>query len=75
MKMDKASTVSSVCAYAASCGTGSFWFYRLINSFTPDQWVGIGVIGSLVFTAITYITNLIIKIYALKHNKNADRED
>lgn len=64
--MDKVSTASNACAYAASCGSGGYWFYRLVNSMTPDQWAAVGVMGSLAFAALTYVTNAAIKVWAIK---------
>ena len=72
--MEKASEIANVCAYATSCGSGGYWVYKLVNSFSPDQWVAIGVVVSIFFTALTYVTNLALKIYAMK-NQRKSRSD
>jgi len=71
--MDKASNIATVCSYAMSCGSGGFWLYRLLNSFTADQWIGIGVIGSLFFTALTWLTNILFKLRADKAKQAAKK--
>lgn len=68
MSIDKVSTAANVCTYAASCVPGGYGIYRLVNSMTPDQWAAVGVIGSLSFAALTYVTNVAIKVWAIKHN-------
>ena len=64
--MDKISTAANACAYGASCGTGSYWLYQLTTKLTPDQWAAIGVMGSLAFAFLTYVTNAAIKVWAIK---------
>lgn len=34
----------------------------LLDKVTPSQWAAIGVLGSLVFGLLTYLTNLYFKI-------------
>ncbi|HDY0789160.1 TPA: class II holin family protein [Escherichia coli] len=38
------------------------WFLQLLDKVTPSQWAAIGVLGSLVFGLLTYLTNLYFKI-------------
>lgn len=64
--MDKVTTVANVTAYGTAYGSSGFWFYKLTTAMTPDQWAVIGVLGSLAFAALTYITNVAIKIWAIK---------
>lgn len=64
--MDKITTASNAVAYGASTGSGGYWIYKLTTSMTPDQWAAVGVIGSLMFAALTYITNVVIKVWAIK---------
>ncbi|ENR5959215.1 class II holin family protein, partial [Enterobacter hormaechei] len=39
-----------------------FWFKRLLDGYTPEQWAAIGVMGSLMFGLLTFLTNLYFKI-------------
>ncbi len=39
-----------------------FWALQLLDKVTPSQWAAIGVLGSLVFGLLTYLTNLYFKI-------------
>ncbi|EEW0955212.1 holin, partial [Escherichia coli] len=39
-----------------------YWFLQLLDKVTPSQWAAIGVLGSLVFGMLTYLTNLYFKI-------------
>ncbi|GEM_PF-71108 len=39
-----------------------YWFLQLLDKVTPSQWAAIGVLGSLVFGLLTYLTNLYFKI-------------
>nr|WP_318382724.1 class II holin family protein [uncultured Enterobacter sp.] len=49
-------------AYGASVGNAGFWGLQLLDKVTPSQWAAIGVLGSLVFGLLTYLTNLYFKI-------------
>ena len=40
----------------------TYWFLQLLDKVTPSQWAAIGVLGSLVFGMLTYLTNLYFKI-------------
>ncbi|CAH3739043.1 hypothetical protein AI2668V1_2731 [Citrobacter freundii] len=57
--MDKISTGMSYSSSAA--GTG-YWLFQMLDKVTPSQWTAIGVIGSLLFGLLTYLTNLYFKI-------------
>ena len=59
MKMDKLTTGV---AYGASVGNTGFWLLQLTDKVSPSQWAAIGVLGSLVFGLLTYLTNLYFKI-------------
>ncbi|MDL7720746.1 phage holin, partial [Escherichia coli] len=37
-------------------GTG-YWFLQLLDRVSPSQWAAIGVLGSLLFGLLTYLTN------------------
>ncbi|XUV83541.1 class II holin family protein [Enterobacter sp. TMH.L2] len=58
-RMDKLSTGI---AYGTSGGGAVFWFNRLLDSHSPEQWAAIGVIGSLFFGLLTWLTSLYFKI-------------
>ncbi|MCV4600925.1 class II holin family protein, partial [Escherichia coli] len=45
-------------AYSTSAGSAGYWFLQLLDKVTPSQWAAIGVLGSLVFGMLTYLTNL-----------------
>ena len=49
-------------AYGTSAGSAGYWFLQLLDRVTPSQWAAIGVLGSLVFGLLTYLTNLYFKI-------------
>ncbi|HAW3998507.1 TPA: holin [Escherichia coli] len=49
-------------AYCTSAGSAGYWFLQLLDKVTPSQWAAIGVLGSLVFGMLTYLTNLYFKI-------------
>ncbi|MBN5442962.1 holin, partial [Serratia marcescens] len=46
MKMEKLTTGLS---YGASGGGAAFWFTRLLDGYSPEQWAAIGVLGGLFF--------------------------
>ncbi|WP_322444414.1 class II holin family protein [Escherichia coli] len=50
---------SSIYSTKPSAG---YWFLQLLDRVTPSQWAAIGVLGSLVFGLLTYLTNLYFKI-------------
>ncbi len=56
--MDK---ISTGIAYGTSAGSAGYWFLQLLDRVTPSQWAAIGVLGSLVFGLLTYLTNLYFK--------------
>ena len=49
-------------AYGTSAVVPDTGFYGCQNKVTPSQWAAIGVLGSLVFGLLTYLTNLYFKI-------------
>lgn len=51
------SNITTGVSYAASGGSAAFWFKQLLNGYTPEQWAAIGVLGSLAFAALTFLTN------------------
>ncbi|EIQ4533458.1 class II holin family protein [Escherichia coli] len=43
-------------------GGGQAVILQLLDKVSPSQWVAIGVLGSLLFGLLTYLTNLYFKI-------------
>ena len=58
-RMDKLTTGI---AYGSSAGSAGFWMLQLLDKVSTSQWAAIGVLGSLVFGFLTYLTNLYFKI-------------
>ncbi|EJD6651187.1 class II holin family protein [Klebsiella pneumoniae] len=58
-RMDKLTTGI---AYGASAGNAGFWMLQVLDKVSPSQWAAIGVLGSLLFGLLTYLTNLYFKI-------------
>lgn len=58
-RMDKLTTGI---AYGASATNTGYWLLQLTDKVSPSQWAAIGVIGSLVFGFLTYLTNLYFKV-------------
>ncbi|HHZ9865408.1 TPA: class II holin family protein [Escherichia coli] len=57
--MDKLAT--GVSYGSSAVGTG-YWLFQLLDNVTPSQWTAIGVLGSLLFGLLTYLTNLYFRI-------------
>lgn len=68
-RMDKITTGIS---YGASGGSAIYWFRRLLDGYSPEQWAAIGVIGSLLFGLLTFLTNLYTDWIRGMSNDNAD---
>lgn len=64
--MDKITATSNAVAYGASGGSLSYSVYHLFESVPADAWPIIGVVGSLAFAGLTCISNIAIKIWAIK---------
>ena len=58
-RMDKLTTGI---AYGISAGNAGFWMLQMLDRVSPSQWAAIGVLGSLLFGLLTYLTNLYFKI-------------
>lgn len=63
-RMDKLTTGI---AYGASVGNAGFWLFQVLDKVSPSQWAAIGVLGSLLFGFLTYLTNLYFKIKEDRH--------
>lgn len=57
-RMDKLTTGI---AYGASAGNAGFWMFQVLDRVSPSQWAAIGVLGSLLFGLLTYLTTFISK--------------
>ena len=44
-------------------GTG-YWLLQLLDKASPSQWAAIGVLGSLMFGLLTWLTSLYFQIKA-----------
>ncbi|EZC85524.1 holin [Escherichia coli O157:H7 str. K5602] len=52
-QMEKITT--GVSYTTSAVGTG-YWFLQLLDRVSPSQWAAIGVLGSLLFGLLTYLT-------------------
>ena len=59
--MDK---VTTHIAYGTSGASTGFWFLQLLDKVSPSQWAAIGVLGSLAFGLLTWLTSLYFQIKA-----------
>ncbi|AWK14716.1 class II holin family protein [Candidatus Fukatsuia symbiotica] len=64
MTMEKLTTGA---AYGASAGS---ILNGLLNSYSPEQWIAIGVLAGVSLAVLTYLTNLYFKI---KEDKRKSR--
>ncbi|ROJ48442.1 class II holin family protein, partial [Escherichia coli] len=54
--MDQMEKITTGVSYTTSAvGTG-YWFLQLLDRVSPSQWAAIGVLGSLLFGLLTYLT-------------------
>lgn len=56
------SDVAAGASYTTSTLSGGYWLLQLLDKVSPSQWAAIGVLGSLFFGLLTYLTNLYFKI-------------
>lgn len=68
--MDKITTGIS---YGASGGGAAFWLTRLLDSYSPEQWAAIGVLGGLFFAFLTWLMNLYFKIREDRRRERMER--
>lgn len=62
MRMFKLSDVAAGTSYGTSTLSGGYWLLQLLDKVSPSQWAAIGVLASIVFGLLTYLTNLYFKI-------------
>ncbi|MCX3081334.1 class II holin family protein [Klebsiella michiganensis] len=60
--MFKLSDVASGTSYGTSTLSGGYWLLQLLDKVSPSQWAAIGVLASILFGFLTYLTNLYFKI-------------
>ncbi|EFH6311144.1 TPA: class II holin family protein [Klebsiella pneumoniae] len=54
--------VAAGTSYITSTISGGYWLLQLLDKVSPSQWAAIGVLASIVFGLLTYLTNLYFKI-------------
>ncbi|WP_297196316.1 class II holin family protein [uncultured Pluralibacter sp.] len=54
--------VAAGTSYITSTVSGSYWLLQLLDKVSPSQWAAIGVLASVGFGLLTYLTNLYFKI-------------
>ncbi len=62
MRMNNISDVAAGASYVTSISSGGFWLLQLLDKVSPSQWAAIGVLASVGFGLLTYLTNLYFKI-------------
>ena len=70
MKMNNISDVAAGASYVTSIGSGGFWLLQVLDKVTPSQWAAIGVLASIGFGLLTYLTNLYFKIKENRRNES-----
>ncbi|WP_261374347.1 class II holin family protein [Yersinia similis] len=68
------SNIASNTSYLVSGGSFLFWVKELIAGFTPDEWTVIGVIGSLLFMALTFLLTVAVKVWDRRHGYRPENE-
>ncbi len=63
------SNITTGISYGASGATGSYWMLQLLDAVSPNQWTAIGVVGSLLFGLLTFLTNLYFKVKEDRRNE------
>ncbi|MGL9751889.1 MAG: class II holin family protein [Symbiopectobacterium sp.] len=56
------SNITTGVSYGASGVSGGYWMLQLLDTVSPTQWAALGVLSSLVFGLLTFLTNLYFKI-------------
>ncbi|HDI4959687.1 TPA: class II holin family protein [Salmonella enterica] len=68
--MNNLSDVAAGASYVTSLGSGGYWLLQLLDRVSPSQWAAIGVIASILFGLLTYLTNLYFKIKDDRRKEN-----
>ncbi|AMG70244.1 class II holin family protein [Morganella morganii] len=72
MRMDKITTGIS---YGTSGAGALYWMKQLLDGFSPEQWAAIGVLGSLLFAFLTFLTNLYFRHREYKRRCKEEPQD
>lgn len=62
MRMKNLPDVAAGTSYITSTLSGGYWLLQLLDKVSPSQWAAIGVLASILFGLLTYLTNLYFKI-------------
>lgn len=62
MRMNTISDAAAGASYVSSTISGGYWLLQLLDKVSPSQWAAIGVLASILFGLLTYLTNLHFKI-------------
>lgn len=62
MRMKNLPDIAAGTSYITSTVSGGYWLLQLLDKVSPSQWAAIGVLASIVFGLLTYLTNLYFKI-------------
>ncbi|KNC88974.1 class II holin family protein [Trabulsiella odontotermitis] len=60
--MNNLSDVAAGASYITSLSSFGYWLLQLLDKVSPSQWAAIGVLASILFGLLTYLTNLYFKI-------------
>ncbi|EMA2752315.1 TPA: class II holin family protein [Escherichia coli] len=71
--MSQMEKIATGVSYSTSAAGTGFWLFQILDNVTPSQWTALGVLGSLVFCLLTYITDLYFKIK--EYRRKTRRED
>lgn len=63
------SNITTGVSYGASGLSGGYWMLQLLDTVSPTQWAAIGVLGSLLFGLLTFLTNLYFKVKEDRRNE------
>lgn len=57
-------------AYGTAAVNSGYWALQWMDKISPNQWAAIGVLGSLLFGLLTWLTNVYFK---RKEDKRKDK--
>ncbi|WP_374758980.1 class II holin family protein [Atlantibacter hermannii] len=57
-------------AYGSAAANGGYWALQWMDQISPNQWAAIGVLGSLLFGLLTFLSSLYFKH---KEDRRKDR--
>ena len=59
-------------SYGTSIGSFGYWLLQLLDKLSPSQWAAIGVLASILFGLLKYLTNLYFKIKDDRRKEDRD---